>query len=73
MQQSAQDNIHPYMKANFWFLPQNQFWNRPSEVVFDRKTGAIDRVLETSERGKEYFMNMISELDKKSAKKTHLL
>ncbi len=72
MKQSAQDNVHPYLKVAFWFKPENQFWNKPSEVLVDNN-GHIDRFLSTTEKGRDYFMNMISDMDKRSAKKTHLL
>lgn len=73
MRHSAQENIHPYMKVGFIFNPSNQFWNRQSETLIDKKSGHVDQVLASSEKAKDYFSNFVMEMDKRAAKRTHLL
>jgi hypothetical protein len=45
---SSGDNVHPYLKVQFWMKAENQFWNDPKSRV--------------SDSGKDYFNESVQNM-----------
>jgi hypothetical protein len=55
---SSGDNVHPYLKVQFWMKSENQFWNDPKSRV--------------SDSGKDYFNQSVENMVK-NERRSYLL